>query len=97
MKPQMIYTRAKTVGPFLTLILLSSRRDEATSEVPHSSAEGPSSYHTDFVTREEASSETKPAPRPPLRLGPILTLILTVGRSQWKPAPVAFKTTAKAS
>lgn len=76
-------TRAKTLGPFLTLILLSSsRRDEGTSEVPQSLAQGPSSRNPDFVTPEEALSETKVAPRSPLKLGPILTLILTVGRSR---------------
>lgn len=81
MQSQTTYTRAKTLGPFLTLILLSSpRRDEGTSELPRSLAQGPSSYNPDFVTQEEVLSETKVAPRSPLKLGPILTLILTVAR-----------------
>jgi len=82
MKSQMTYTRAKTLGPFLTLILLASpERGRASSEALRSApAEGSTSDYVPFATREETSCETKPAPRPPLKLGPILTLILTVAR-----------------
>jgi hypothetical protein len=82
MKPQMIYTRAKTLGPFLTLILLSSsRRRRASSEALRSaSAEVPTSDYVPFAKREETFCDAKPTPRPPLKLGPILTLILTVAQ-----------------
>ena len=82
MKTQTTYPKAKTLGSFLTLILLSSsQRGRASSEALRSApAQGSISDHAPFATREEAFHLTKPAPRPPLKLGPILTLILTVGR-----------------
>ena len=84
MQSRTTYTRAKTLGPFLTLILLSSpERGRASGEALRSApAEAPTSNYIPVAGREEAVHETKPAPRPPLKLGPILTLILTVGRSQ---------------
>ncbi len=97
MKPQMICTRAKTFGPFLTLILLSSQQDKATSEVSHSPADGPSSHHADLFALEEGLSRSESAPRQSLKLGPILTLILTLGQREAKPAPFAFRSIAKAS
>ncbi len=83
MQSQTTYTRAKTLGPFLTLILLSSpERGSALSKALRSaSAEGPTSDHVSFAAREEAFREAEPAPRP-LKLGPMLTLILTAERRQ---------------
>lgn len=83
MQAQTTFRRVKTLGPFLTLILLSSpTRDAATSQVPLSSAQAPSSCHSNFVTPQEAFGDRRIAPRPPLRLGLILTLILTLGQRQ---------------
>jgi hypothetical protein len=89
MQSQTTYTRAKTLGPFLTLILLSSpERGRASSEVLRSApAEGLTSDYVPDATREEPFYETKPAPRPPLKLGPVLTLILTLGRSRSEGLP----------
>ncbi|MGB8885745.1 MAG: hypothetical protein WCC87_03430 [Candidatus Korobacteraceae bacterium] len=84
MKTQTTYTKATTLGPFLSLILLSSaRRGRAASEKLRSStSEVPAVACDRLVAREEAFNESKPASRPPLNVGPMLTLILTVGRSQ---------------
>jgi hypothetical protein len=82
MQSQMTYTRAKTLGPFLTLILTLSERGRALSEALRPVS--PGSATPDYVplaAREETFHETKSAPRP-LRLGPILTLILTAERHQ---------------
>jgi len=84
MQSQTTYTRAKTLGPFLTLILLASpERGRASGEALRpASAEGSTSDYVPVATREETFHETKPAPRPPLKLGPILTLIMTLGQRQ---------------
>lgn len=89
MQSQTTYTRAKTLGPFLTLILLSSpERGRASSEALRSApAEGSTSDQVPFATREEEFHETNPAPRQPLKLGPILTLILTLGGSRSEGLP----------
>jgi hypothetical protein len=84
MQSQTTYTRAKTLGPFLTLILLASpERGKASSEALRSApAEGPTSDYVPVATPEKVSHETKPVPRPPLKLVPILTLIMTLGQRQ---------------
>ena len=84
MKTQTTYAKAPTLGPFLTLILLSSpERGRAASEQLRSSTdEVPAVGYNHLVAREEALNESKPASRPPLTLGPMLTLILTSRRSQ---------------
>ena len=81
MQSQTTYTRAKTLGPFLTLILLASpERGRTASEALQSASVGSStSSYTPFATREETFYGGKPAAR---TLGPLLTLILTVGRSR---------------
>jgi len=83
MQSQTTNTRAKTLGPFLTLILLSSaRRGRASSQALRSApAERPTSEYVPFATTQETLHGSRPAARP-LELGPILTLILTVKRSQ---------------
>jgi hypothetical protein len=83
MKTQATHTKANTLGPFLTLILLSSpeRGRAASEELRSSTGEVPVFGYTHLTTREGAFNESMPAPRPPLILGPMLTLILTV-RSQ---------------
>jgi hypothetical protein len=83
MKTQTTYAKAPTLGPFLTLILLSSpERGTAASEQLRSSTDVPAVGYNHLVAREEALNESKPASRPPLTLGPMLTLILTSRRSQ---------------
>jgi hypothetical protein len=84
MKSQTTYTKAMTLGPFLTLILLSSpKRTKATNDALQSvSGAVPTFAYTTLTKREEVFNEAKPTPTSPLTLGPILTLILTVGRSQ---------------
>ena len=84
MKTQTTYTRGKTLGPFLTLILLSSpeRSRAAREELRSWTGEVPVAGYAHLTTREEAFNPSKPASRPPLTLGPMLTLILTVARSQ---------------
>jgi hypothetical protein len=81
MKSQATYTRAMTLGPFLTLILLSSpRRGRAASEaLRSSSSEVPAGGYARLDMRAKGFNPTKPAP---LTAGPFLTLILTSGQSQ---------------
>ena len=81
MKTQTTYTKAMTLGPFLTLILLSSsRRGRAASEALRAaSAAGSTSDYAHLATREEAFNQSQATP---LTVGPFLTLILTSGRSQ---------------
>jgi hypothetical protein len=58
MQLQTIHTRAKTLGPFLTLILLASpERRRAASEAFQSALVGSAtSDYTPFATRDETSS-----------------------------------------
>jgi hypothetical protein len=80
MNGQMFSTRAKSLGPFLTLILLSSpRREHRLSEVSGGKRQG--SFFDPEATLEmcELAYEAQAVRRtPPLKLGPFLTLILTV-------------------
>jgi hypothetical protein len=81
MKTQTAYTKAMTLGPFLTLILLSSgRRGRAASETLRSSSgDFPAVDYAHLATPEEALNQSKSGPS---TVGPFLTLILTSGRSQ---------------
>jgi hypothetical protein len=82
MPSQVTYARAKTLGPFLTLILLSSpKRGRALSQALRSASVGSStSDYTPFAKYDEACFEPKLAPRN-ATAGPILALILAVERS----------------
>jgi hypothetical protein len=93
MQSQTTFTRAKAIGPILTLILLSSPgRDRAGSEILCTvSAEGSTPDYTPLAAQEEAFRGAELARRP-LRLGPILMLILTAGSSQPEaPAELAVR------
>ena len=84
MRPQITYTKAMQLGPFLTLILLSSsRRGRAISETLRLlSDELPALACDSLGRREEVFNQSEPAPRSAVTMGPLLTLILTSGRSQ---------------
>jgi hypothetical protein len=84
MTSQMTYTKAMQLGPFLTLILLSSsRRGRAISEnLRLLSDELPALACDSPGQREEVFNPSEPAPRSAVTMGPLLTLILTSGRSQ---------------
>ena len=82
MQSQTTNSRAKILGPFLTLILSSTKRGEARSTAlqPESVESGTSHYRPSAT-----SDETSPPTRAPLSvihlmLGPFLTLILTLRR-----------------
>ena len=87
MQARMTFTRARTIGPILTLILLSSpERGREASAIPGRAAEGPASDHTPLAAHEEAFHAAMPARRP-RQPGPILTLILTAEGSQPEDLP----------
>ena len=84
MMSQTTYTKAMQLGPFLTLILLSSsQRGQAISETLRPLSDVlPASACTSLTQQDEAFDQSKPAPRSALTLGPLSTLILTSERSQ---------------
>jgi hypothetical protein len=84
MKTQTTYTRATALGPFLTLILLSSsERGRAIREdLRRLSDESPSSVRSPSAASNESCGATTLISLSPDRSGPFLTLILNSGRSQ---------------
>jgi hypothetical protein len=77
MKSQ-ITTRATTLGPFLTLILLaSSQRAKAAIGVPASILDEPRSSAATLALQEEVFAEDSPAASSPPTTGPFLRLILS--------------------
>ncbi len=84
MKSQKVYTKATTLGPFLTLIVLaSSQRGKATSDAIRllndnapAGADAPRKPGEGSFGPDQSVS---PCPPPS---GPFLTLILNSGRSQ---------------
>lgn len=84
MKPQTVYTRATTLGPFLTLIVLSSsQRGKATSDALRLlSDDTPTCGYASLTSREGGFNQTQSLSRSTENSGPFLTLILTSGRSQ---------------
>ncbi len=78
MKSQKINTKAMTLGPFLTLILLSSPgRAKATHEARRSATrEDLACAYGSVATQEEIFNLTPPRPPAPITPGPFLSLIL---------------------
>ena len=84
MKSQRIYTKALTLGPFLTLIVLSSPAGGAAARKtarPETSEEASFPYGN-CPTQEEVFSTKPDAVAPAASLGPFLKLILASGGSQ---------------
>lgn len=80
MQSQTTNSRAKTLGPFLTLILSSTKRSIAARSALQSELVGSStSHYLPSAASVEPLHATKPASRT-LTLGPFLTLILTLRR-----------------
>ncbi|MGB9233944.1 MAG: hypothetical protein WCC04_05990, partial [Terriglobales bacterium] len=78
MQSQTTNSRAKMLGPFLTLILSSTKRGEVASTAFQPESVGSStSHYRPSATSDETLHATEPAFRTPLMLGPFLTLILT--------------------
>ncbi len=84
MKAQKVYTKATTLGPFLTLIVLaSSQRGKATSAALRLLYDdAPTCAYAPLNPREESLSLNPSVSQCPAPAGPFLTLILTSGRSQ---------------
>ena len=81
MQSQTTNSRAKMLGPFLTLILVVDEAGQSRAyALPGSSREGSTSHYRPFATSDETLHATEPAFRTPLMLGPFLTLILTLRR-----------------
>ncbi len=81
MQSQTTNGRAKMLGPFLTLILSSTKRGEVASTAFQPESVGSStSHYRPSATSDETLHATEPAFRTPLMLGPFLTLILTLRR-----------------
>ena len=98
MQSQTTYTRAKTLGPFLTpdsVVVAGAGQRIRAKPFGRRRPRVPTSDHVPFAAREEAFREAEPAPRP-LKLGPMLTLILTPERRQPEGLPeLAVRVCAK--
>jgi hypothetical protein len=85
MPSQTTNSKAKTLGPFLTLILSSTKGDKATRTALQPESVGSStSHYCPCATSDETLHATESAFRTPLILGPFLTLILTTRRHRSK-------------
>ena len=84
MKAQKVYSKATTLGPFLTLIVLaSSQRGKATSSALRLLCDNaPACGYVPLKPGEGCFSPDSSSSRRPASSGPFLTLILTSGRSQ---------------
>ncbi len=84
MPSQTTNSKAKMLGPFLTLILSSKRNKAARAALRSESAGSLASHYRPSATSAETLHATEPASRAPLTLGPFLTLILTLRRYRSK-------------
>lgn len=83
MQSQTTNSRAKTLGPFLTLIFSAAKRNKAAlAAFRPESAQSLTSPCIRFAKVDEGFHATKSTPPTLLMPGPFLTMILTLGRRQ---------------